>query len=308
MADGIKIRDLNQVSDVRLDDVLVLDRKEVDSTNSVTNHITYSDFKNDLFSGDVTIGGDLHVDNINIEGNITIDGGQLDVDLELNDLTNVFVPNPQANDFLMYNGTGWVTGQPQTGGGGDTGPAAGVTDYILFNSSNTPVTFVVTVGDKTPANSMFGIGSDRCFYINGVEAPTLILGANRQFIFDQSDVTNIGLPLVFYFQLSNNSAFLPTYPYGTETTGTPGIDGKTSIKFTNTQDPNNPGFITEQTIEKLSYHADKTTGQDHMGNTIVNAATMLEDSGIGRVSDSIDDLRTKVQTIEAQLSTLLQLE
>ncbi len=307
MADGIKIRDLNQVSDVRLDDALVLDRVEVDSTNSVTNHITYSDFKNELFSGDVTVGGDLHVDNINIEGNITIDGGQLDVDLELNDLTDVFVPSPQANDFLMYNGTGWVTGQPQTGGGGDTS-VAGVTDYILFNSSVQPVTFVVTVGQKTPANSMFGIGSDNCFYINGVEAPTLILGANREFIFDQSDITNTGLPLVFYFQLSNNSFFMPTYPYGTQTLGTPGINGRTIIKFTNTQDPNNPGFITEQTLEKLVYHAEKTTGQDHMGNTIVNAATMLEDSGIGRVSESIDQLQTRIQEVETHLNTLLQLE
>lgn len=308
MADGIKIRDLNQVSDIREDDVLVLDRIEVDSTNSVTNHITYSDFKTELFGGDVTIGGDLHVDNINIEGNITISGDQLNANLKLDDLIDVSVPNPQANDFLMYNGSGWIVGQPQTGGGGDTGPAAGVTDYILFNSSVEPVTFIVTVGQKTPANSMFGIGSANCFYINGVEAPTLILGANREFIFDQSDITNSGLPLVFYFQLSNNSFFMPTYPYGTQTTGDPGINGKTTIKFTNTQDPNNPGFITEQTIEKLVYHAEKTTGQDHMGNTIVNAATMLEDSGIGRVSESIDLLQTRVQEVETHLATLLQLE
>lgn len=36
-------------------------------------------------------------------------------------------------------------------------------------------TYVVTVGDKTDSNFSFGSGSDKCFYINGMESPKLIL-------------------------------------------------------------------------------------------------------------------------------------
>ncbi len=303
MADGIKIRDLNQVSDVRLDDALVLDRVEVDSTNSVTNHITYSDFKNELFSGDVTVGGDLHVDNINIEGNITIDGGQLDVDLELNDLTDVFVPSPQANDFLMYNGTGWVTGQPDTGGGGDTS-VPGVLDYIMFASSAEPVTFKVTVGNKTPNNHLFGIGSDRCFYIDGQESPNLILGTNRTYIFDQSDITNSGLPFVFYETKTNFNLNPPEYMFGVEIDGTPGIDATTRITFTVTPE-GGIGNIGEETLNRLVYHSKKEALQNHMGNVIYFGANTL--GLFGREAD-IDVLQNRIQEVETHLNTLLQLE
>ena len=304
MADGIKIRNLNQVSDVRNDDVLVLDRLEVDSTNSITNHITYSDFKNELFSGDVTVGGDLHVDNINIEGNITIDGGALDLDLSLNDLTDVFVPAPQANDFLMYNGAGWVVGQPQTGGGDTLAP--GLADYIMFNTSNTPVVFTVTVGDKTPSNHLFGIGSDKCYYINGVEAPNLILGTNRTYIFDQSDLSNVGFEMVFYDEKNNFSGPLQPYTFGVSASGTLGIDRTLSIKFTVTEDSGlGNGAIGQETLNKLVYHSEKTLLHNHMGNLInFNANTL---GLFGRESD-IEALQTRLQEVETHLATLLQLE
>ncbi len=38
--------------------------------------------------------------------------------------------------------------------------------------------FVITVGDKTSANKLVNKGSQQAFYINGIEAPTLLLKRN----------------------------------------------------------------------------------------------------------------------------------
>ena len=268
MADGIKIRALNQTTLIDDSDVLIIDKADAFGDSSITYYITYADLKSDLFTGDITIDGNLTVNNgLTVGGNSTFEGrvtfenrvdvnGTIQVEninvnnnanINLDQLVDVDVSNAQPDDYLMYNGTNWVVGQPSGGGGGEP-TGGGELDYVMFKSSDEPIVFTVTVGPKTSANSMFGIGADECFYINGQESPTLIFGANRTYIFDQSDVTNAGYPLVFYFQL-NTSTFMSPYPVGTTYTGTAGIDARASIKFFNGD--RGDGFIDEQTAAKI---------------------------------------------------------
>ena len=49
-------------------------------------------------------------------------------------------------------------------------------------------TFIVTVGDKTLANNFYKKGHNKCFYINGLEAPTVKLLRNVFYAFkNESD-------------------------------------------------------------------------------------------------------------------------
>jgi len=325
LADGIKIRALNQTTLIDDTDVLIIDKADAFGDSSLTYYITYADVKTDLFTGDITIDGSLTVNNdLSVGGSSSFSGtvnfdstvrvnGTIEVEninvnnnanINLDQLLDVEVGGAQPDDYLMYNGTNWVVGQPSGGGGGEP-TGGGELDYVMFKSAAEPVVFTVTVGPKTSINSTFGIGATECFYINGIESPTLIFGANREYIFDQSDVSNVGYPLVFYFQL-NTSTFMTPYPVGTSYTGTSGIDGRSSIKFTNND--RGDGFIDEQTAPKIVYNVDKNTGLKHMGNTIMNAATMLDDSGVGRMTESIDNLETKLATLEAHVGNLLELE
>lgn len=44
--------------------------------------------------------------------------------------------------------------------------------------------FVVTIGDKTPENKFFKDGSSKAFFIDGIEAPTLLLKRNVFYKFE----------------------------------------------------------------------------------------------------------------------------
>lgn len=44
-------------------------------------------------------------------------------------------------------------------------------------------TYTITVNDKTKDNNFYGIGSSKCFYLNGIEAPTLKLERNAYYEF-----------------------------------------------------------------------------------------------------------------------------
>ena len=59
---------------------------------------------------------------------------------------------------------------------------------------------------------------------------------------------------------------------------------------------------------RLFYNVNKNTGLRHMGNTIMNAATMLDDSGIGRMVDTVDLLENRIKVMEDHMANLLELE
>ena len=320
MADGIKIRELDPTTVLNGDDVLVVD-KETFTDNSLTYHVRYDTFRSQIFTGDVVLNGSLSVSNdLNVYGDTNLKGTSVEGDLvvsntlivkdlfvngstnlKLDDLSDVDVSAAQPDDFLMYNGNGWVVGQAATGGGDTISP--GLTDYIMFDTSNEPVRFIVTVGDKTTANHQYGMGSTKCYYLNGVEAPNLILGSNRTYIFDQSDQSNVGYEMVFY-DSKTNFIDRSEYTFGVTKTGLVGINRELSIKFKAEQESSNPNYIGRETVDFLVYHSDKYLFENYMGNNInFNLNTL----GLNRMSEMqtrLDTLENLVTTLDTRLDTI----
>ena len=86
----------------------------------------------------------------------------------------------------------------------------------------------VTVASKTSEHP-FDSGSSNAYFIDGVEAPYLLLTPDTTYRFDQADASNDGHPFRFYYESDKTTA----YSTGVTTNGTPGNAGAyTEIKAT----------------------------------------------------------------------------
>jgi len=137
------------------------------------------------------------------------------------------------------------------------GPAITATQ----GTSSSPITFTVTVAAKTSGNVYNGAGSSNAYFINGVEAPAILIEGNESssyeyyYRFDQSDASNSGHPLVFYLDAAKGQSFTSNVT----TNGTPGQAGAyTQIKV--------GGGTPHVLYYQCSSHA-------FMGNKLINPAT-----------------------------------
>ena len=87
--------------------------------------------------------------------------------------------------------------------------------------STTAKTFTVTVAAKTAAHRENGNGSSNGYLIDSVEAPYINLTVGKTYKFDQSDSSNAGHPLRFYYEADKTTAFTA----GVTTSGTAGSSG-----------------------------------------------------------------------------------
>jgi hypothetical protein len=95
-------------------------------------------------------------------------------------------------------------------------------------SENTTQTLTVTVASKTSEHPYDG-GSSNAYVIDGVESPYLTLTPDTTYRFDQSDSSNSGHPLAFYYESDKTTS----YSTGVTTNGTAGSAGAyTEIKAT----------------------------------------------------------------------------
>ena len=96
------------------------------------------------------------------------------------------------------------------------------------------VTFKVTVATSSSAHPYHGTGSSNKYKINGVFSPYLKLIPRITYRFDQSDSSNSGHPLLFYYDSGKATAFTT----GVTTNGTPGSSGAyTQIIISDTTPP-----------------------------------------------------------------------
>ena len=133
-----------------------------------------------------------------------------------------------------------------------------VTDAKLANAkqnvkeahSASAQTFTVTVATKTSAHRYNGSGSSNGYVIDGVQAPYITITAGNTYKFDQSDSSNSGHPLAFYYESDKTTS----YTSGVTTSGTAGSSGAyTQI------------IATDSTPTVLFYQC---TAHSLMGNTV----------------------------------------
>ena len=73
--------------------------------------------------------------------------------------------------------------------------------------SPTATSITVTVAAKTTAHRYHGTGSGNAFVLDGVQAPFLTLTPGRNYKFDQSDGTNVGHGLRFYYDVDKTTPY-----------------------------------------------------------------------------------------------------
>ena len=112
----------------------------------------------------------------------------------------------------------------------------------IYGSSSAPSVFAVTVASKTAGHPYNGDGSGSAYFLNGVESPAIQLsGADNvtsstgyYYKFDQSNSSNSGHPLLFYYDAAKTTAFTS----GVTTSGTAGNAGAHTTISVDADTPN----------------------------------------------------------------------
>jgi len=186
------------------------------------------------FSGNVTIGGTLTYQDVTNIDSIGIITAQQGIQVLANgvDVTGIGT----FEDRLTYDGS-----LEQAGGG--------------------TVTYTVTVASKDSTHRYNGQGSGNGYVIDNLQAPVITLTPGRTYRFDQSDSSNSGHPLRFYYQADKTTQ----YSTGVTVSGTPGSDGYTEID------------ITDTTPVVLHYQC---TAHSLMGNAVAAQSNPIVGAGI----------------------------
>ena len=138
------------------------------------------------------------------------------------------------------------------------------------DGSNTYTELAVTRITKTSAHIYEGTGSTLGYAIDGVEAPFLEFKPGNTYRFDQSDSTNSGHPLLFYYDPGKTTQFST----GVTTNGTPGSAGA----YTQ--------IVVSDTTPHILYYQCSSHG--YMGNRIgVNSKTLQDTSFVDSTGTAI---------------------
>jgi hypothetical protein len=189
------------------------------------------------------------------------------------------------------------------------------------------ITVLVTVATKDTSHPYYGTGSSNGYKINGTFSPFLKFIPLNTYKFDQSDSTNSGHPLRFYYDAAKTTE----YTSGVTTSGTPGSSGAYTqiVPTESTPDVlyyqcsshahmgfgiffttrNLTGFTTDNLTEgSTNKYASAETVQDIVGGMFSNntetriTATYQDDDG------TVDLVVDDVTTISGNAGTATALE
>ena len=87
----------------------------------------------------------------------------------------------------------------------DSSQVVTLANHYATDYDTNVVTFKVTVATSTSAHPYHGTGSSNKYKINGVFAPYIKLIPRNTYRFDQSDSSNSGHPLLFYYDAAKHN-------------------------------------------------------------------------------------------------------
>ena len=186
-----------------------------------------------------------------VSGNVSI-GGTLTYQ-DVTNIDSVGIITAQQGIQVLANGvdvTGIGTFEDRLTYDGSLGQAGGGT-----------VTYTVTVASKDSTHRYNGSGSGNGYVIDNLQAPVLTLTPGRTYRFDQSDSSNSGHRLRFYYQANKTTQ----YTTNVTVSGTLGSDAYTEIT------------ITDETPAVLHYQCES---HDLMGNSVITQSNPIVGAGI----------------------------
>jgi len=92
------------------------------------------------------------------------------------------------------------------------------TEPKTYTSSTT---YTVTVATKTSGNVNYNTGSSNAYFLDGIETPFIEFVSGQTYVFDQSDNSNSGHAIRFYYDLDKTTS----YSTGVTVAGTAGSSG-----------------------------------------------------------------------------------
>ena len=167
--------------------------------------------------------------NLYLSGStLIVDGTSIDSG-ELTVLDGVTAGTVSASKALIADSNKDISGFRNVTIGGNLTVQGDTTQLNSFVETETPsqvyeastITILVTVATKTTAHPYYGTGSSNGYKLNDTFSPFLKLIPLSTYRFDQSDSTNSGHPLRFYYDAAKTTQ----YTTGVTTSGTPGSSG-----------------------------------------------------------------------------------
>ena len=167
--------------------------------------------------------------NLYLSGStLIVDGTSIDSG-ELTVLDGVTAGTVSASKALIADSNKDISGFRNVTIGGNLTVQGDTTQLNSFVETETPsqvyeastITVLVTVATKTTAHPYYGVGSSNGYKLNDTFSPFLRLIPRNTYKFDQSDSTNYGHPLRFYYDAAKTTE----YTSGVTTSGTPGASG-----------------------------------------------------------------------------------
>ena len=157
------------------------------------------------------------------------DGKFVGADASPTTLEDVTAGTVSASKAVVVDSNKDITGFRNVTIAGDLTVQGDTTTLNSFVETETPsqvyeastITILVTVATKTTAHPYYGVGSSNGYKLNDTFSPFLRLIPRNTYRFDQSDSTNNGHPLRFYYDAAKTTA----YTSGVTTSGTPGSSG-----------------------------------------------------------------------------------